>query len=101
MDTTSHTVADPDHADPAPSFDEVGELVVTLLATPAERLTACRGWTAHELVAHLAAGANEEADLIEAHLAGAARATRSFDEREPAFRALPDTELRDRLVGEA
>ncbi|MGO9874818.1 MAG: maleylpyruvate isomerase N-terminal domain-containing protein, partial [Acidimicrobiia bacterium] len=39
--------------------DEVGELITTLLATPATRLTACRGWTAHELVAHLAAGAAE------------------------------------------
>ena len=47
-------------------IDEVAEFVTTLLSTPAHRLTACRGWTAHELVAHLAAGAAEEADLIEA-----------------------------------
>jgi uncharacterized protein (TIGR03083 family) len=84
-----------------PAADEVGVLLTTLLATPPNRLTACRGWTAHELVAHLAAGAAEEADLIEAHFAGATPATRSFEEREPPYRALPDAELRDRLVTEA
>jgi uncharacterized protein (TIGR03083 family) len=83
-------------------IDEVGELIVTLLSTPPERATACRGWTAHELVAHLAAGASEEADLIEAHVRGGAeRPTRGFEERELPFRALPDLELRDRLVEEA
>jgi Mycothiol maleylpyruvate isomerase N-terminal domain len=65
-------------------------------------VTACRGWTAHELVAHLAAGAAEEAELIESHLAGAReRPTRGFEERELPFRALPDARLRDRLVEEA
>ena len=87
--------------DDAAEIDEVGELVTTLLSAPAHRLTACPGWTAHELVAHLAAGAAEEADLIEAHLAGEPRATRSFDEREPPFRALADGELRDRLLEES
>jgi uncharacterized protein (TIGR03083 family) len=80
-------------------IDEVGEFLTTLLATPPTRLTNCRGWTAHELTAHLAAGAAEEADLIEAHLAGATpRATRAHDERESPYRALPDPELRDQLV---
>jgi uncharacterized protein (TIGR03083 family) len=84
------------------TIDEVGELLVTLLATPASRVTACRGWTAHELVAHLAAGAAEEAELIEAHLRGdPERPTRGFEERELPFRALPDAQLRDRLVEEA
>jgi hypothetical protein len=86
-----------DHAD----VDEVGEFIATLLATPPHRLTACRGWTAHELVAHLAAGAAEEADIIEAHFAGETRPTRNFEEREPPYRALPDADLRDRLVAEA
>jgi uncharacterized protein (TIGR03083 family) len=81
--------------------DEVGELILTLLSTPAHRLTACRGWTAHELVAHLAAGAAEEAGLIEAYLAGEQRPTRAHDERERPYRSLPDVELRDRLVEEA
>jgi hypothetical protein len=80
-------------------IDEGGEFFTTLLATPPTRLTNCRGWTAHELTAHLAAGAAEEADLIEAHLAGApARPTRGHEERESPYRALPDPELRDQLV---
>jgi len=80
-------------------IDEVGELFTTLLATPPTRMTNCRGWTAHELVAHLAAGAAEEIDLIETHLArGPERATRSHEEREIPYRALPDAELRDLLV---
>ena len=81
--------------------DEVGEFIATLLATPAHRLTACRGWTAHELVAHLTAGAAEEADLIEAHFSGETRPTRGFEARELPYRSRPDTELRDRLVSEA
>lgn len=85
-----------------PEVDEVGEFVTTLLGTPPERLTNCRGWTVHELVAHLTAGAAEQADLIEEHLAGQPeRPTRSFAEREPAYQALPDAELRERLVVEA
>ncbi len=85
-----------------PEVDEVGEFITTLLGTPPERLTNCRGWTVHELVAHLAAGAAEQADLIEEHLAGKPeRPTRTFAEREPAYQALPDAELRDRLVVEA
>jgi Mycothiol maleylpyruvate isomerase N-terminal domain len=95
--TESDLTPAPDHAD----VDEVGEFIATLLATPPHRLTACRGWTAHELVAHLAAGAAEEADIIEAHFAGVARPTRGFEEREPPYRALPDDDLRDRLVEEA
>jgi hypothetical protein len=48
------------------------------------------GWSAHEVTAHVAAAAQERADLIEEHLAGhPARATRTWQEREPPFRALP------------
>ncbi len=97
MPTTERTALLPDETRP----DEVGEFFTTLLATPPYRSTACRGWTAHELVAHMAAGAAEEADLIEAALAGTPRATRSFEEREPPYQALADDELRERLVHEA
>jgi uncharacterized protein (TIGR03083 family) len=80
-------------------IDEVGELFTTLLATSPDQLTNCPDWTAHDLTAHLAAGAGEEAELIEAHLAGEAeRATRAFAEREAPYRALPDAVLRDQLV---
>jgi uncharacterized protein (TIGR03083 family) len=57
--------------------------------------TACAGWTAHHIVAHLAAGSKEIADLIEQKLAGQPdRPTRAFEEREVPFRALPADELR-------
>src|SRR5262245_39947330 len=81
------------------TIDEVGAFVTTLLSTPAHRLTNCAGWTVHELIAHLAAGAAEEADLIEEHLAGAPeRATRGFDEREQPLRDAPDRDVRDRFA---
>jgi uncharacterized protein (TIGR03083 family) len=93
----SQTIDEPDL-----TIDEVGEFITTLWSTPATRLTNCRGWTAHELVAHLAAGAAEEADLIEAHLAHAPqRPTRPHDERELPYRTLADGELRERLVTNA
>jgi uncharacterized protein (TIGR03083 family) len=61
--------------------------------------TACSQWTVHDLVAHLAAGAKENADLIEDALAGRpARPTRSFDEREAVFVAMPDAQLREELI---
>jgi hypothetical protein len=64
--------------------------------------TACSEWTAHELVAHMAAGAKEIADLIEDALAGRpVRATQSFDEREADFIALPDEQLRQAMVTES
>jgi uncharacterized protein (TIGR03083 family) len=86
----------------AATLDEITELVTTLLAVPPEQLTNCRGWTVHDLTAHLAAGAAETADLIESRRAGEPdRATRGFDAREAPYRALPDTELRDRLLEES
>jgi uncharacterized protein (TIGR03083 family) len=95
METTAAPTPTDDH------LDEVGAFFTTLLGVAPDAPTACPGWTAHELTAHLAAGAAEEAALIEAHLAGApARETRSMTEREAPFRALPDDELRTRLVDE-
>jgi uncharacterized protein (TIGR03083 family) len=75
------------------------ELIRTLAdADPAAR-TACTQWSVHDLVAHLAAGAKENADLIEDALAARpARPTRTFAEREPAFVAMPDNELRQELM---
>ncbi|MBV8181375.1 MAG: maleylpyruvate isomerase N-terminal domain-containing protein [Mycobacterium sp.] len=64
--------------------------------------TWCAGWSVHELTAHVTAAAEERANLIDNHLAGKpARATRSWEEREPPFRAMPDAELRERLVEHA
>ncbi len=78
--------------------DEGEAFVATLLAASPSQLTACRGWTTHEVTAHLAAGSEEIADLIESHLAGAGpRPTRSFDEREAPYRAMDDATLRRRF----
>ena len=75
------------------------ELMSTLAGADPDARTACSQWTVHDLVAHLAAGAKENADLIEDALAGRpARETRSFAEREPAFAAMPDDQLRQELV---
>jgi hypothetical protein len=78
------------------------ELMKTLAgADPAAR-TACSQWTVHDLVAHLAAGAKENADLIEDALAGRpARETRAFAEREAVFVAMPDEQLRRELIDQS
>lgn len=69
-------------------------LMSTLDEVAPTRPTACAGWTARDIVAHLAAGSQEIADLIEEKLAGRpARPTRAFEDREPPYRALPDDEL--------
>jgi len=78
------------------------ELMKTLADADPAAQTACSEWTVHDLVAHLAAGAKENADLIEDSLAGRpARATRTFSEREAAFVALPDEILRQELIHES
>ncbi len=74
-------------------------LMTSLAGVKPDAATACGQWTAHDVVAHLAAGAQETAELIEDMLAGRPpRATRSFDEREAPFAALPDAELREVMV---
>jgi len=63
--------------------------------------TACWGWTAHHIAAHLAAGAKEVADLVAERLEGRPeRPTRGFEEREAPFRELSHEGLLDRLVVE-
>ena len=63
-------------------------------AAPENLMTACRGWTAHDLVAHTIAGGAEIARLIQLHLDGEPSGpTISFEDREPAFRALPYRDL--------
>ncbi|HZY77773.1 MAG TPA: maleylpyruvate isomerase N-terminal domain-containing protein [Jatrophihabitantaceae bacterium] len=68
-------------------------------SVPPGAVTACRGWTAHELIAHLASGADAFANQIEAHLAGdPVPEFGAWQDREPPYRALSDTVLRRRLV---
>lgn len=82
--------------------DEAVAFIEALSTVAPTAPTACGEWTAHELVAHLAAGAAEMAELVEDRLAGRpGRPTRSFAERERPYRALRDEELRGRLVEEA
>lgn len=82
---------------------DAGRAIVTTIDTlPPTAPTACEGWTVHEIVAHLAAGSMEQADLIEERLDGRPeRLTRGFEEREAPFRALPDDDLRDRWMEQA
>lgn len=77
---------------------EVDAFLQTLDETPPDAVTACRGWTTHEVIAHLASGADAFAAQIEAHLDG--RAVPEFgawDVREPPYRAMDDAVLRRRL----
>jgi uncharacterized protein (TIGR03083 family) len=74
---------------------EAHALMSTLSEVSPSAPTACVGWSAHHIVAHLAAGSKEIADLIEERLAGRpTRPTQLFEDREPRFRALADDELR-------
>src|SRR5438874_1973944 len=83
------------------AMDEATALLLTLADTAPDAPTACVGWAAHELVAHLAAGAAEMAALVEDVAAGRpSRPTQGFAEREAPFRALADEELRARLLAE-
>jgi hypothetical protein len=79
-------------------IDEGKEFLATLLAASSSQLTACEGWTVHEITAHVAAGSEERANLIENHLAGGQqRGTRSFEERERPYREIDDAALRTLL----
>ncbi len=69
--------------------------------TAPDVVSACDGWTAHDVTAHLAATAAE----ITRHLQPYLRSekipqTRSFDEREPSYRALDNATLLARLETE-
>jgi hypothetical protein len=82
--------------------DAMCEFISSLSGLAATAPTWCAGWSAHDLTAHLTAAAEERADLIDEHLAGKpTRATRSWEVREPPFRAMPDAVLRERLVANA
>jgi hypothetical protein len=54
-----------------------------------EVVSACEGWTAHDVTAHLAAAAVEIIRHLQPYLHGEpVPKTRTFEEREPPFRAL-------------
>lgn len=94
-------MTEPEIQRPARSPTEGRALLSAIDALAPAAPTACADWTVHEIVAHLAAGAKEVADLIEESLDGRPeRPTRGFEERELPFRALSHDELRNRLVVE-
>ena len=65
------------------------------------QVSACEGWTAHEVTAHLAAAAAEVTRHLRPYLSGdPVPRTKTFEEREPPFRVLGDVELQRRLVAE-
>jgi Mycothiol maleylpyruvate isomerase N-terminal domain len=65
-----------------------------VVARPPDGGTACTAWTVRDVVAHQAGNAQELGRILAAHLAGGpVPDTRTFEEREPAFRSLPDTDL--------
>jgi uncharacterized protein (TIGR03083 family) len=84
---------------PESGVREAEAFLESLDDTPPDAVTACRGWTTHELVAHLASGADAFASQVEAHLEGrTAPEFGAWEVREPPYRAMPDVSLRRRLV---
>jgi uncharacterized protein (TIGR03083 family) len=62
----------------------------------------CLGWSARDIASHVGAAAQERANLVEEFLEGKPpRPTRSWEEREPPFRRLTDSNLKDALLDEA
>ncbi len=90
---------EPIAAHPSQDFSsEVDAFLDALEVTPPEALTGCAQWRAHEVAAHLGAGALEIALNLEAYVEGRpVPATRGFEEREAPFRAMADSALRAAL----
>jgi hypothetical protein len=87
-----------------PASKELQAFLAALATVHADAPTACEGWTAHELVAHMAAGSREMTRLITARLEHGAGIdigpTREFAEREAPFRAMADSRLRRQFIVE-
>lgn len=78
---------------------EAAEFINSILSNPPDRVTACDGWTNHELLAHLAAGGLDLGAIVRAHLESSPIPdTTPFDVREASFRALPDSDLRQAYI---
>jgi Mycothiol maleylpyruvate isomerase N-terminal domain len=79
-------------------INETQAFLEALDRLPPNALTACAGWTVHDITAHMAAGADEIARIFEAYGEGLpVPPTRTFEEREPEYRAMDDAALRKRL----
>jgi Mycothiol maleylpyruvate isomerase N-terminal domain len=84
-----------------PRSREAEAFLDALQGTAPSVVTACDGWTAHEITAHLAGAAAEVIRHLEPYLRGdPVPATQSFEIREAPFQALDDGALRRRLEAE-
>ena len=89
----------------APDVDELipewREFREAVSARRPDQGTACSAWTVRDIVAHNAGNAEELGRVLLAHLMGEpVPPTRSFEDREPRFRNLPDADLIRALDGE-
>ncbi len=79
-----------------PDMEEAVAFMETIDEVGPNQLTKCPEWTAHELVAHIAAGADEILRNVSAFNAGGAEAvpaTRDLEEREAPFHQMGFAEL--------
>lgn len=97
--TVSAMNAEPDAARPSDGFAREAEAFLEAMdLTPPDALSVCAGWTAHEVVAHLAAAGVEVALNLEAYGEGhPVPATRGFEKREAPYQAMADEALRAEL----
>src|SRR5690348_5761969 len=77
---------------------ECDAFLEALPGIPATALSACDGWTAHEVTAHMAGTAAEVSRHLQPYLQGLdVPATPGFQEREAAYRAMTPEQLHERL----
>jgi len=77
---------------------EAEAFLTTIDATAPEAVSACEGWTTHEIAAHVAGIAVEVIRHLEPYLQGApVPKTRSFEEREAPLQQLAHAALLERL----
>ncbi len=91
--------SEPTPARPSDGFAaEARAFLEAMEDTSPDALTGCAQWRAHEVAAHLSAGAVEIARNLEAYREGRpVPATRGFEEREAPYRAMEDARLRAEL----
>jgi hypothetical protein len=80
---------------------EAKEFIEAISATEADAVSACDGWTAHEVAAHVAGIAVEVNRHLDPYLLGKpVPKTRGFEEREAPLQAMDHSDLIARLVAE-
>jgi hypothetical protein len=80
---------------------EAGAFIVTIDQTAPQAVSACQGWTTHEIAAHVTGIAVEVIRHLEPYLHGdPVPETRSFEEREAPLQAMEHSALLRRLDAE-